>query len=62
MFPDLHVQLMTDVENKQEKIVRLQEDVGSDQFELKEQIQSRLLFIVLTLFVLYKIITQFIII
>ena len=50
-FSDLQVQLMTDLENKQEEIVRLEEDVGSNQFELKEQVQSRLLFIVLTLFV-----------
>lgn len=51
MFPDLQVQLMTDLEKKQQAILRLQEDLNSEQPELKEQVQSRLLFISLTLFV-----------
>ena len=46
MFPDLQVQLVTHLENKQHEIVRLQEDMSSEQSELKEQVQSRLLFIV----------------
>lgn len=50
MFPDLQVQLMTNLENKQQVILRLQEDLNSEQSELKEQVQSKS-FIIVTLFV-----------